>query len=171
MWWPCWPASAPTATCAWSRAGAATPSVPVLDSIARVLQLDDVTYDFLLGLVVLLGLAVDKPRRRSRPRKKTIPSGVVKLLAALGLSAFMADGYLEILAANPLATRLSSRPVAGANRLLDSFLGPADPRFIQLVGELSLGSPHFRQLWARHDVGVRQVAPIRFNHLQGASFS
>jgi hypothetical protein len=27
-----------------------------------------------------------------------------------------------------------------------------DPRFVQLVGELSLSSERFRRLWARHDV-------------------
>jgi hypothetical protein len=77
---------------------------------------------------------------------------------------------------------LSPRLVAGGNRLRDVFLDPAeqamfpqqeraaaalvagfresvgtdvdDPRFTELVGELSLASPLFRELWARHDVGV-----------------
>ncbi len=41
-----------------------------------------------------------------------------------------------------------------------------DPRFIELVGELSLASPCFRQLWARHDVRGREGAPMRLDHPQ-----
>jgi hypothetical protein len=100
--------------------------------------------------------------------------------------------YLDVLVANPLATALSPRLVAGGNRLRDVFLDPAerdlfpdweraarylvaafrqlvgadtdDPRFIELVGELSLASPLFRQLWARHDVAPRQGAVMQFEH-------
>jgi transcriptional regulator with XRE-family HTH domain len=93
------------------------------------------------------------------------------------------------------STALSPRFVTGANRLRDLFLDPAeraffpdwdqatrgivagfresdgtdtdDPRFIELVGELSLASRHFRQLWARHDVRVPQGGgPMRVDHPQ-----
>jgi transcriptional regulator with XRE-family HTH domain len=164
------------------------PSVQVLESIARVLQLDDDT------MAYLLGLAADKPRRPRRPRKETVPPGIVKLLAALPLPAFVEGRYFDVLAANPLATAVSPRLAAGANRLRDVFLDPAeralypdwhrateglvagfrqsvgtdtdDPRFIELVGELSLASARFRQLWARHDVGGRRGAPVLFDHPQ-----
>jgi transcriptional regulator with XRE-family HTH domain len=165
------------------------PSAQVLESIARVLHLDDDTIGYLFGLVV------DKPRRpRRRPRKESVPPGIVKLVAALPLPAFVEGRYFDVLAANPLATALSPRLVAGANRLRDVFLDPAeralfpdwdrateglvagfresvgtdtdDPRFIELVGELSLASPRFRQLWARHDVGSRRGAAVRFDHPQ-----
>jgi len=39
-----------------------------------------------------------------------------------------------------------------------------DPRAAQLVGELSLGSEPFRQLWARHDVKALAGAPMRMRH-------
>ena len=42
----------------------------------------------------------------------------------------------------------------------------ADPRFIELVGELSLASPRFRRLWGRHDVRPRQGAQMVFDHPQ-----
>ena len=169
------------------------PSVQVLESIARVLQLDDNSRDYLLGL------AVERPRRARRPRKETVPDGVQKLLAALPLPAFVEGRYLDVLAANPLATALSPRLTVGANRLRDVFLDPAeiamfpnwdgataglvagfrksvgtdidDPRLIELVGELSLASPRFRELWARHDVGLRQGAAIRFIHPQVGEIS
>jgi transcriptional regulator with XRE-family HTH domain len=163
------------------------PSVQVLESIARVLQLDDDSY--------LLSLAAEKPRRtRRRPRKETVPTGIAKFVASLPLPAFVEGRYLDVLAANPLAAAISPRLVAGNNRLRDVFLDPAeaalfpqwelataalvagfrqsvgtdtdDPRFIELVGELSLASERFRTLWARHDVALRRGAEMKFDHPQ-----
>jgi transcriptional regulator with XRE-family HTH domain len=162
------------------------PSRSVLESLARVLQLDEDTTAYLVGL------ADRKPRRTRRRRKETVPPGTVKFLAALSLPAFVEGRYLDVLAANPLAAAISPRLVVGANRLRDVFLDPAeqalfpdwelatrglvagfrqsvgtetdDPRFIGLVGELSLASPRFRELWARHDVANRRGATVRFDH-------
>ncbi|MEO3930597.1 helix-turn-helix transcriptional regulator [Micromonosporaceae bacterium B7E4] len=162
------------------------PSVQVLESLAHVLRLDEDTTAYLLGL------AADKPRRPRRPRRETVPPSTAKLVAMLPLPAFVEGRYLDVLAANPLATALSPCLVAGANRLRDVFLDPGeqalfpdweraaaglvagfreavgtntdDPRFIELVGELSLVSPLFRQLWARHDVRPRAGAAVPFNH-------
>ncbi|WP_439380744.1 helix-turn-helix domain-containing protein [Amycolatopsis lexingtonensis] len=164
------------------------PSRQVLEAIARVLQLDDDTTAYLIGLTE------QRPRKRRRRRKETVPPGMVKFLAAVGLPAFVEGRYLDVLAANPLAETISPRLVAGANRLRDVFLDPAeralfpdwhlatrdlvagfrqsvgtetdDPRFIELVGELSLASPRFRELWARHDVANRRGATVRFDHPQ-----
>jgi transcriptional regulator with XRE-family HTH domain len=165
------------------------PSVQVLESLARVLQLDDD------GTAYLLSLGADKPRRtRRRLRKETVPSGICKLLGSLTLPAFVEGRYFDVLAANPLASAVSPRLVAGRNRLRDVFLDPAerslyphweqatvglvagfresvgtdtnDPRFIELVGELSLASTRFRKLWARHDVRVREGASVTLDHPQ-----
>ncbi|MFB7598841.1 helix-turn-helix domain-containing protein [Streptomyces sp. NPDC056160] len=165
------------------------PSVQVLESLARVLLLDDDATAYLLGL------AADRPRRaRRRPRKESVPTGIAKLLATLALPAFVEGRYFDVLAANPLASALSPRLAAGGNRLRDVFLDPAeqelypdwpeatqglvagfresvgtdtdDPRFIELVGELSLASPRFRQLWGRHDVRVRKGAATHIDHPQ-----
>jgi transcriptional regulator with XRE-family HTH domain len=165
------------------------PSVQVLESLARVLQLDhDAT-------AYLLRLGADKPRRhRRRPRKETVPPGIAKLVATLPLPAYVEGRYFDVLAANALATALSPRLAAGANRLRDVFLDPAeqalypdwenatagmvagfresvgtdtdDPRFIELVGELSLASPRFSRLWARHDVEACEGAPKHIDHPQ-----
>jgi hypothetical protein len=50
----------------------------------------------------------------------------------------------------------------------DYYLGTDtdDPRFIELVGELSLASDQFRQLWARHDVRARTGAAVTLAHPQ-----
>jgi transcriptional regulator with XRE-family HTH domain len=163
------------------------PSAQVLESLARVLQLDDDATAYLLGL------ATDKPRRARRsPRKETVPAGIRKLVTTLPLPAFVEGRYFDVLAANTLATALSPRLAVGANRLRDVFLDPGeralypnweeateslvagfresvgtdtdDARFIELVGELSLVSPRFRELWARHDVRTRHGVPMRIDH-------
>ncbi|WP_127507365.1 helix-turn-helix transcriptional regulator [Actinoplanes solisilvae] len=164
------------------------PSAQVLESLARVLRLDDDARGYLLGL------AADKPRRpRARPRE-VVPPSTAAFVAALPLPAFVEGRYMDVLVANPLATALSPRLMAGANRLRDVLLDPAeqallddwragaaamvahlresvgadtdDPRLIELVGELSLASPLFRRLWARHDVRHRGAAAVPFNHPQ-----
>ncbi|MQW77028.1 helix-turn-helix domain-containing protein [Nocardioides sp. dk4132] len=165
------------------------PSVQVLDALARVLRLDET------HLAHLRGLACEQPRRRRpRPRPETVPAGTLTLLASLPHPAYVEGRRFDILAANPLAEALSPRFAAGRNQLRDMFLDPADqalhpdwegstacliaslrqsvgtdiddPRFIELVGELSLASPRFRELWARHDVKAQFGAPVRFDHPQ-----
>ncbi|GAB2921725.1 helix-turn-helix domain-containing protein [Streptomyces mayteni] len=165
------------------------PSVQVLESLARALRLDDDATEHLLRL------GNDRPRRRRRrPRKETVPPGIAALVATLPLPAHVEGRYLDVLAANPLATALSPRLAPGANRLRDAFLDLAerdlhpdwetatadlvagfrdsvgtdtdDPRFIDLVGELSLASPRFSRLWARHDVRGCGGAPLRLDHPQ-----
>lgn len=165
------------------------PSVQVLEALARVLQLDEAATDYLLGL------AAPQPRhRRRRPRRETVPAGTRQLLGALGLPAFVEGRYLDVLAANDLARALSPSIETGQNRLRSVFLDPAekalyldwdqvtahlvaafrtsvgsdtdDQGFVQLVGELSLGSERFRQLWARHDVRPCEDVPARLDHPQ-----
>jgi transcriptional regulator with XRE-family HTH domain len=167
------------------------PSAQVLESIARVLLLDGTATAHLLRLG-----AAGPRRRRARPRrrKETVPPSITKLLATLPLPALVEGRYFDVLAANPLATALSPRFTAGANRLRSLFLDPAeqalhpywesatggivaafresvgtdtdDPRFIELVGELSLASPLFSRLWARHDVQSCEAAPKYIEHPQ-----
>ncbi|MFF4133932.1 helix-turn-helix domain-containing protein [Streptomyces mirabilis] len=165
------------------------PSVQVLESLARVLRLDDAATAYLLRL------GADKPRRhRRRRRRETVPPGIAKLVATLPLPALVEGRYFDVLAANALATALSPRLVAGANRLRALFLDPAeqalhpdwesaargmvagfresvgtdidDPRFIELVGELCLASPRFSRLWARHDVEACEGSPKHIDHPQ-----
>jgi transcriptional regulator with XRE-family HTH domain len=167
------------------------PSAQVLEAIARALRLDGT------ATAHLLRLGAEGPRRhRARPqrRKETVPPSITKLLATLALPALVEGRYFDVLAANDLATALSPRFTAGANRLRSLFLDPAeqalhphweksgggivaafresvgtdtdDPRFIELVGELSLASPLFSRLWARHDVQACEAAPKCLDHPQ-----
>jgi transcriptional regulator with XRE-family HTH domain len=162
------------------------PSPQVLEAIARVLGLEDEAY--------LASLADDPPKRVRRARRQSVPPSTARFVTTLDLPAFVEGRYLDVLAANPMAAALSPRLVVGRNRLRDVFLDEAegamypdwdkttaalvasfrrtvgtdidDPRFVELVGELSLASARFRRLWARHDVGRRPSAPITFEHPQ-----
>ncbi|GAB3570992.1 helix-turn-helix transcriptional regulator [Amycolatopsis endophytica] len=162
------------------------PSAQVLESIARVLQLEDDSY--------LLSLAVEGPRRRATPRREHLPSSTARFVAQLPFPAFVEGRYLDVLAANRLATAISPRLRLGGNRLRDVFLDPEeralfpqwegaaaalvagfrrtvgtatdDPRVTELVGELSIASRDFRRLWARHDIGPRAGATLTFDHPQ-----
>nr|WP_276612028.1 helix-turn-helix domain-containing protein [Kineococcus vitellinus] len=95
------------------------PSVQVLESVARELQLDDE------HLAHLLGLVAEVPRRRRRPRRQAPPSGVVKLVHSLAQPAFIEDRYFEVSASNASARALSPGLVEGGNQLRDLFLDPA----------------------------------------------
>ena len=164
------------------------PSAQVLESVARVLQLDEDTTAYLLGLVV------EQPRahRQRRPVGEVVPAGLGAFVDRLGTPAFVEGRYLDVLAANPMAAALSPRLVVGANRLRDVFLDPEeralfvdwelateglvasfrqsvgnsidDPRCVELVGQLSIASPRFQRLWGRHDIGGRRGAVLRFDH-------
>jgi transcriptional regulator with XRE-family HTH domain len=153
-----------------------TPSVQVVESLARVLLLDEPATRHLLRL------AAPVQRRRRPPRREEVPAGTLRLLDRVGVPAYVEGRYFEVLAANALARALSPNLQVGHNRIRDLFLDTAeramypewndlaamivarlrdavgadtdDERVAQLVGELSLASEQFRTLWARHDVNV-----------------
>ncbi len=150
------------------------PSPQVLEALARVLQLDEVEAAYLHGL------GAPRPRTTRRRRTERVPARLHHLLAALEVPAFIESRYFDVLAANPLAVAFSPRLVPGQNRLRSLLLDPeerefhenwpraveesvagfrstigddvADARVVELVGELSLSSARFRELWARQDV-------------------
>ncbi|MFK4540547.1 transcriptional regulator with XRE-family HTH domain [Streptomyces tendae] len=150
------------------------PSPQVLESLARVLRLDDIERTYLLGL------AAARPRAPRRKRPEHVPARVHELLAHLPIPAFVEGRAFDVLAANPMAVALSPRLRPGQNRLRSLLLDPEEqefqqdwpkatadfvaalrttigddtdnPRFVELVGELALSSQRFRTLWARHDV-------------------
>lgn len=162
------------------------PSAQVLDALARVLQLDDVEREYLHGLV-------EAPaRRRRRVRPERVPDRLHALLAGMGLPAFVEGRAFDVLASNALAVALSPRLRPGENRLRSLLLDPEeqafhgdwpqaaagivaalrrtigddvdDPRFVELVGELSLASERFRALWARQDVRTLDGGSATVHH-------
>lgn len=170
------------------------PSPHVLESIARVLRLDEAGTSYLLGLV-----APRSRRPRRRPRRAQVPTPLAQFLDVIGVPAFVEDRYLDILASNTLARLVDPTLRVGENRLRSFFLDPAvqalhlewesvtsslvasfrtsvghdtdDPRFVELVGELSLGSERFRELWARHDVMALTSGALLIDHPQVGSMT
>jgi transcriptional regulator with XRE-family HTH domain len=150
------------------------PSAQVLEALARVLRLDEVETEHLLGFTRA------RPRTRRLRAVERVPARLHHLLAALDVPAFVEGRFFDVLASNPAAVALSPRLTPGHNRLRSLVLDPAergfhddweaavaafvalfrgtvgddvtDARAVELVGELSLASARFRTLWARHDV-------------------
>ncbi|QMU68449.1 helix-turn-helix domain-containing protein [Streptacidiphilus sp. P02-A3a] len=164
------------------------PSLQVLESIARVLRLDEVEQEYLLGL------AAARPRRQRqrRQRPERVPARLHHLLASVQVPAFVEGRVFDVLASNQLAVALSPRLQPGYNRLRSLLLDPEeqafqqdwarstegfiaafrksvsedvdDPRFVELVGELALSSERFRALWARHDIRDLAGGSTTVNH-------
>ena len=165
------------------------PSAQVLESLARVLLLDEPATRHLLDLA-----APAPRRRRRRPRREVVPAGTLRLLDRVGIPGYVEGRYFDVLAVNELAQALSPTLRVGHNRLRDLFLDPAeqamhpdwpdvapkivarfreaigtdtdDERVERLVGELSLASERFRTLWARHDVNLGTPHETRMLHPQ-----
>jgi transcriptional regulator with XRE-family HTH domain len=163
------------------------PSMGVIDALGRALLLEG---DEIVHLRALAGLG--SPGERPA-RTQEVPRRTVELLDSLvETPAYVFDRHLDILAANALARETAPFFCEGTNLLRSSFLHPEivdkygertramqasaatlralvgpdvrDARLEELVGELSVCSEEFRQLWARHDVVPDDVGPWRFDH-------
>ena len=166
------------------------PSAQVLDALARVLQLDE---NATAHLHVLAQPPAQRRRRTSRPERP--PPPIVELMMSWPATpAYIFGRYLDVLAANPLASALAPWFTPGENLVRGAFLDPrrrelrpdwerslggtvaalranvgpdiSDPRLTELVGELSLRSQEFCQLWARHDVRPKGSGTSVMHHPQ-----
>ena len=158
------------------------PSAQVLDALARALQLDDDATAHLHRLA-----APPAPPAARSPRPERVPAGIVRLIASWSHTpAYVYGRYMDVLAANPLATAVA--PYHAPGRTLSAprssthasatctatgnesppapspgyarLVGPDvdDPRLNELVGELSVRSERFRQLWAATTPGPSAAA-------------
>jgi transcriptional regulator with XRE-family HTH domain len=166
------------------------PSAQVLDALARVLQLDD------YAAAHLHRLAAPPARQRRRSlRSEKVPTSILRLIASWSETpAYVYGRYMDVLATNPLATAVAPYHAVGVNLVRAAFLDPRvrdmyedweyvtestvaglrahvgpdvdDPRLNELVGELSVRSERFRQLWARHDARPKRSGTSRLDHPQ-----
>ncbi|MDQ8043884.1 MAG: helix-turn-helix transcriptional regulator [Solirubrobacteraceae bacterium] len=165
------------------------PSPQILAALAAALQLDA---DAAAHLRALAEPQVAEPRRRTR-RPERVRPGLAHLLSRWADQPAVVIGrHRDVLAATPLATVLHSGFDAGRNLVRDVFLDPAvradyvdwdevargavaslrassthdpdDPRLTDLVGELSIKSPEFAAMWARHDVKAKTSGTKRFDN-------
>lgn len=156
------------------------PSAQVLDALARVLRLD---YDSHTHLRSLAGLAT--PARTPEQEIGPAHRALVELIAA---PAMLVTPWLDVIARNKLADALYEGLTLRDNLARMAFFDDEVPRFvedpgqlarctvatlraaaesprmIELIGELSVRSDEFRQLWARHDIHRKGGAVKRFRH-------
>jgi transcriptional regulator with XRE-family HTH domain len=96
------------------------PSDQVLMAIARALQLDEDASAYLLQLAKAPG-----PRNRRIRRPEKISDGIRTLISSWPLTpAYVHGKYMDILAANDLATALCHFSMPGRNAILDAFTEP-----------------------------------------------
>ncbi|MFF1690181.1 MULTISPECIES: helix-turn-helix domain-containing protein [unclassified Streptomyces] len=166
-------------------------SQPVLDTLARVLRLDEDERKYLFELA---GKDLDRPRRHV-PQK--VHPQLQRVLDDLTTVPAMVLGRrMDILAWNPMAAALVTDfgkiPQAKRNYVRLVFTDPAvralfpdwenvartslaqlrmeaardprDPRLAALVGELSVQDDDFRRWWGAHNVAVRSVGTKVYRH-------
>lgn len=113
------------------RGNAAGVSETVLDALARALQLDDVERAHLFDLV--RAASGSAPRRRRRGQQRIRPVVQLLLDAVTALPAFVRNGRLDLLAANPLGRALYMQQLDSAHQPANSarfvFLDPRAPSF------------------------------------------
>jgi transcriptional regulator with XRE-family HTH domain len=163
------------------------PSAQVLDALARALRLD------IEATRHLHELASPTTSRWDRSGLGAVAEEADELIDELRFPAIVANRYLDVLAANPIARALSPEYAIGENLLRWRLLGSGarelyvnwdtatenlvsglrevtvsdldDPRLRALIDELAAGSQRFRELWARADVGHR-VGVLHMRHPQ-----
>jgi transcriptional regulator with XRE-family HTH domain len=171
------------------------PSAQVLAAIAEVLRLDADATAYLLSLARDRSAHGRTPAARPRRATAQVPESIRDLISGWPANpAYVQNKCTDILAVNALAAALSPNYAPGVNLLRAVFLDPAEralrpdwaeatqegvanlrgnagsdvdnPRFVELVGELSLRSDRFRQLWGRADVQVPVSRTAKLNHPQ-----
>lgn len=159
----------------------------ILGAIAEVLGLDDTERAHLL-------LLARPPREDSTMPEQHVRPGVRRLLDSMpDVPAFVAGRWQEILATNALGAALLPAGLhEGSNSARFVFLDPesqnyyldwadvaadtaatlrwetgvhpGDPVLARLIGELSIESPSFTNLWAQQDVQVKSHGTKRVVH-------
>ncbi|MFG1703028.1 helix-turn-helix transcriptional regulator [Nonomuraea sp. M3C6] len=164
------------------------PSERVLESLAQVLDLSPE------ATAHMYKLAHPKLcQRRAVARRELISQDLRRLIDSWpDTPALVCDRLMNVLAVNSIADALYDSLQHRDNLLRMIFLDPAarefypdweqsarskvahlratagadldDPRLTELVGELSVKSPDFRRLWARHDVSSKTHEKKRMRH-------
>ncbi|GAA2598736.1 transcriptional regulator [Streptomyces tubercidicus] len=162
------------------------PSSPVLRSLAAALLLQDEEAAYLRALV-----DPPAPGRPSPAREYAGPQLVSLLDTWADTPALVYGRYIDLLAVNSLGETLFSWLGSETSLITAVFLNPAardfyrdwaavaqgcvaalragnpatdDQRLQELVGELSVRSPDFARMWARHEVRAKTASTKRFRH-------
>ncbi|MFD6337010.1 helix-turn-helix domain-containing protein [Streptomyces sp. NPDC060131] len=166
-------------------------SAPVLAALARVLHLDDDQRDYLFGLA---GKDQKRPRRRALQKVQPQLQRLLDDLTAtpaivLGrrmdvlawnalATALVTDfgriperhrNYVRLVFTDPAMRTLYSdwetvARTCAAQLRMEAATYPDDPRLTELVGELSVQDPRFREWWAAHHVATLSVGTKKLHH-------
>lgn len=167
------------------RGNLAGVSEQVLDALARALRLDEAERSHLFDLARAASGPVRGSRRAPVSRVRT---GVLRILETIDAPAYVRNGRLDILAANPMAIALYGGVLDALPLNLARFLfldhrapalfvewdevadsavaalrgeagrSPQDKSLSDLIGELATRSSDFATRWARHDVRLHRTA-------------
>jgi transcriptional regulator with XRE-family HTH domain len=165
-------------------------SEPVLDAVARVLDLDEDQRAYVFELA-------GKEPARPRPQAvQTVQPQLRRLLDDLGsLPAMVLGRHMDVLAWNPLAAALvgdfaqipaeernyarmifspamrklyadweSTARTAVAQLRMEAAHNAGSPRLTTLVNDLSEQDPDFRRWWAAHHVAAHTIGTRTLNH-------
>lgn len=166
-------------------------SEPVLDTLARVLRLDDGERAYMFELS---GRDAARPRRRTTQKVQpqlrrllddlsTTPAVVLgrrtDILAWNAMAAALFTDFAQIPEKHRNFVRLVFREPAIralyadwewaaqmtlAQLRMEAVRDPKDPRLAELVGELSLQDPDFRRWWGTHRVAAQKSGTKVLNH-------
>ncbi|MEV0697138.1 helix-turn-helix domain-containing protein [Saccharopolyspora sp. NPDC050389] len=166
-------------------------SAPVLDTIARVLHLDDDEREYMFELA---GKDTSRPRRRTTQKVQpqlrwllddliTTPALVfgrrMDILAWNAMAAALITdfakipekerNYARLIFTDPSARELypdweGVAHTAVAQLRMEAARDPKDPRMAQLVGELSMQDEDFRRWWGAHRVATRTMGTKVLRH-------
>lgn len=163
------------------------PSPEVIEALAHALRLDEHATSYLRSLAHPMAV------RRHLEERERPPASIERLIASwTNMPAWVHGRYMDVLAANTLASALSPIFSTGVNLVQAVFLEPDvrtlfrdwaalaeavaarlralvggdldDPRLRELVVDLSGRSDEFRRLWARQDIKVPTSRPTIFDH-------
>lgn len=167
------------------RGNLAGVSEQVLDALARALRLDEAERSHLFDLARAASGPVRGSRRAPVSRVRT---GVLRILETIDAPAYVRNGRLDILAANPMAIALYGGVLDALPLNLTRFLflddrapalfvewdevadsavaalrgeagrSPQDKSLSDLIGELATRSSDFATRWARHDVRLHRTS-------------
>ncbi|GAB2807299.1 helix-turn-helix transcriptional regulator [Actinoallomurus bryophytorum] len=165
-----------------------SPSVQVIDALARALLLDDD------AIAHLHRLARPVPgRSRRTARRERVGPGLLRMMGDWDRTpAVILGRRMTVLAHNTLGEALFAGHTYSGDLVRLVFLDPDarefypewdrvavntvaglrqqagtdydDPQLVEVVGELSLKSEAFRRLWARHDIRQKTHETKRFQH-------
>ncbi|MER6976425.1 helix-turn-helix transcriptional regulator [Streptomyces carpinensis] len=174
--------------------GRIQPSPSVLESLARVLRLDDDQRAYLCELSDRSEYRPTAARRRPRPKTQVqwqhmiddmahTPALVIgprtevvawnamgaALITDFGLIPEKQRYYIRLLITDPAMKELYAdwegvTRLAIAQMRMHNANNPGDVQLAALVGELSVRDDHFRQWWAAHDVAVRDTGTKHLRH-------